>query len=68
VQQVGGSFGAAALTMALVRGSSSQGTAATAFNHAFWWAFGFTVLALIPAVLLPGRAAVRKSETALSRP
>jgi hypothetical protein len=29
---------------------------ATAFGHTFWWCTGFTVLALLPALLLSGRA------------
>jgi EmrB/QacA subfamily drug resistance transporter len=66
VQQVGGSFGAAVLAVALVRALSTPGATATAFNNAFWWALGFTVLALIPAALLPSRAA-RKSEATLCR-
>jgi hypothetical protein len=29
---------------------------AVAFRHTFWWCVGFTVLALVPALLLAGRA------------
>jgi EmrB/QacA subfamily drug resistance transporter len=31
---------------------------ATAFGNTFWWVFGLTALSLIPALLLPRRAAV----------
>jgi EmrB/QacA subfamily drug resistance transporter len=61
VQQVGGSFGAAALAVILTHqlGHVPATAVATsqAFTTAFWWAIGFGVLALIPAVLLPGALA-----------
>jgi EmrB/QacA subfamily drug resistance transporter len=57
IQQVGGSFGSAILALILASALASHyATAAArglAFNTAFWWAIGLTVLALIPAVLLP---------------
>jgi hypothetical protein len=28
---------------------------AVAFGHTFWWCVGFTALAVIPALLMPGR-------------
>ena len=46
MQQVGGSFGTAVLAMILSRQS---------YHAAFWWSVGFTALALLPAILLPGR-------------
>lgn len=49
-QQLGGSFGAAVLAVIL----QSEG-----YSNAFWWAIGFTVVAVIPALALP-RAAGRK--------
>jgi hypothetical protein len=60
VQQVGGSFGAAVLAVILATQLASHAvlTAAirvAAFDTAFWWAIGFTVLAVAPAVLLPTR-------------
>jgi EmrB/QacA subfamily drug resistance transporter len=60
VQQVGGSFGAAVLAVILAGQLASHAglTAAVrvaAFDTSFWWAIGFTVLALAPAVLLPTR-------------
>jgi len=51
-QQVGGSFGAAVLAVILQRQLAGAG-AATAFQHTFLWATGFTVVALVPALLLP---------------
>jgi hypothetical protein len=33
---------------------------ATAFGHTFWWSVGFTALAVIPALLMPGRPASDK--------
>jgi hypothetical protein len=61
VQQVGGSFGAAVLAVILTHqlGHTPATAAASslAFNTAFWWAIGFGVLALVPAVLLPSALA-----------
>ena len=53
MQQVGGAFGAAVLVVIL----SSQAGAhpATAFQATFWSTAGFAVLAILPALLLPGR-------------
>jgi EmrB/QacA subfamily drug resistance transporter len=60
VLQVGGSFGAAVLAVILAHQfSHGAGTAAAhamAFNTAFWWSIGFSVLALVPAFLLPNTA------------
>jgi EmrB/QacA subfamily drug resistance transporter len=63
VMQVGGSFGAAVLVAVIlggqVAGHAGAGTdgLALAFGHTFWWCVGFTVLALVPALLLAGRTA-----------
>jgi EmrB/QacA subfamily drug resistance transporter len=46
-QQVGGSFGTAVLAVILA--------ATHSFDHAFWWATGFTALAVAVSLLLPGR-------------
>ena len=67
-QQVGGSFGAAVLVVILARQASAQAAThasahaaartaglATAFAHTFWWCVGFTALAVLPALLMPGR-------------
>jgi EmrB/QacA subfamily drug resistance transporter len=71
VQQVGGSFGSAVLALILASAVASQHAATAAarglaFNTAFWWAIGFTVLALLPATLLP--AAERPEPGARSGP
>jgi EmrB/QacA subfamily drug resistance transporter len=57
-QQVGASFGTAVLAVILQHQLTAHATAgpsglATAFGHTFWWAVGFTALALVPALLLP---------------
>jgi EmrB/QacA subfamily drug resistance transporter len=67
VQQVGGSIGAAALALILAAQLPSShlitvANRAVAFNTAFWWAIGFTLLALLPALFLPSFSAkVRRS-------
>jgi EmrB/QacA subfamily drug resistance transporter len=48
--QVGGSFGTAVLAVILATGASGT---ASAFHVAFGWSVGLTVLALIPALLMP---------------
>ena len=63
VQQVGGSFGAAVLVVILSRQAAAHAAAhaaglAVAFGHTFWWCVGFTALAVIPALLMPGRPPV----------
>ena len=50
MQQVGGSFGTAVLAVILA-GHSFQAT--------FWWSVAFTALAVLPAAMLPRRAAAR---------
>jgi EmrB/QacA subfamily drug resistance transporter len=60
VQQVGGSFGAAVLAVILASQLASHSILTAtfrvaAFDTSFWWAIGFTVLALAPAALLPTR-------------
>jgi EmrB/QacA subfamily drug resistance transporter len=59
VQQVGASLGTATLAVILQHQASSHAAdgpagLATAFGHTFWWAVGFTALALVPALFLPG--------------
>jgi EmrB/QacA subfamily drug resistance transporter len=62
VQFVGGSFGAAVLVaLILDRQAAAHAAAgaaglATAYANTFWWCTGFTALALVPALLLSGRA------------
>jgi MFS family permease len=48
MQQVGGSFGTAVLAVILVGHS---------FHATFWWSVAFTALAVLPALMLPRRAA-----------
>src|ERR687896_676585 len=73
-QQVGGSFGTAVLAVILQHQAASHagtGSAglATAFGHTFWWAVGFTALALVSAMLLPGtRQDQASATTAASAP
>ena len=51
-QQVGASFGVA--IVAVVLQSLLANGAVGAFHAAFWWAFGITVVAFVPALALPG--------------
>jgi EmrB/QacA subfamily drug resistance transporter len=55
-QQLGGSFGTAVLAV-ILESAAKGGPLATAFDHAFWWAAGFTVVAIVLAAALPGRPA-----------
>lgn len=48
-QQLGGSFGVAVLAVILHRSG--------AFDQAFWWATGFTAIAVVLSLILPGRPA-----------
>ena len=63
MQQVGGAFGAAVLVAAILDREIAAHAAAgavglaTAFGDTFWWCTGFTVLALLPALLMSGRPA-----------
>jgi EmrB/QacA subfamily drug resistance transporter len=68
VQQLGGSFGAAVLAVILAHQLTAHAAVtaaarATAFDTAFWWSIGFTVLALLPAFLLP-RISAKKANPA----
>jgi EmrB/QacA subfamily drug resistance transporter len=54
MQQVGGAFGAAVLVVILAQQAATE-PIALAYSHTFWWCAGFTLLALLPAMLLPGR-------------
>ncbi len=54
-QQIGGSFGTAVLAVILERAVTSHGgDVAGAFNVAFWWAVGFSGLAAVISLWLPG--------------
>jgi EmrB/QacA subfamily drug resistance transporter len=55
---IGGAFGSAILATIVQHQLSSSyvsniQTVASAYNVAFWWSIGFTVIAIIPALLLP---------------
>ena len=64
-QQVGGSFGVAVLAVILDAALRHPGphpaSAAIAFDQAFWWAAGFTAVALGLSLMLPGRPPRRES-------
>jgi EmrB/QacA subfamily drug resistance transporter len=57
-QQVGGSFGVALLAVildgALAQIATNHASASSAFNQAFWWSIGFTALAVVLSLVLPG--------------
>jgi len=54
-QQIGGSFGAAVLTVILVGAIAAHpATPADAFHRAFWWSVGFTAVAVLLSLWLPG--------------
>ncbi|MBO2447031.1 multidrug efflux MFS transporter [Actinomadura barringtoniae] len=59
LQQVGGSFGGAVIALVLERQLVGH-SAASAFQHAFWWTLGFTALAAVVALFLPS---ARDNET-----
>lgn len=59
-QTIGGAFGSAILAtilanQLLIRNVSNTVTVSNAYNVAFWWSIAFTVVAIIPALLLPKR-------------
>ncbi len=53
-QQLGGAFATALVAVILDAGIAAD-DAAAAFDAAFWWSNGITVLAAVSALLLPGR-------------
>ncbi|MEU4238934.1 MDR family MFS transporter [Actinoplanes sp. NPDC026619] len=76
-QQVGGSFGIAALAVSLQRGAAGARDLAElgdAFGHAFWWSAGASALMLVPVLLFrraqqnaPARTAPGHSEMSLDQ-
>lgn len=54
LHRIGGSVGTAALAMVLQHQLTAQ-SPAPAFGTSFWWAFGISVLTVVPALFLPGR-------------
>ena len=54
VQQVGGSFGTAVLAVILSGAvTAHHGNLVTGFDQAFWWATGFSALAVLLSLWLP---------------
>jgi len=56
-QQIGGSVGVAVLAVILTATAISSGSLVTGFQVAFWCAVGLTVLAILVALVLPGKKA-----------
>lgn len=54
-QQVGSSFGVAVGAVVLQSAVAGGHTLTQAFGQAFWWTTGFTVLAVLASLFLPGR-------------
>ena len=55
VQRVGGSIGTAVLAVVLgtaLTGATGPAATSAAFASAYWWAFGLSVVAVIPALIL----------------
>ncbi|TDD69181.1 DHA2 family efflux MFS transporter permease subunit, partial [Actinomadura darangshiensis] len=61
-QQVGGSFGTAVLAV-LLQNAITDGDPVPAFHQAFWWATGFSALAIVIALALPARPPVESPTT-----
>jgi EmrB/QacA subfamily drug resistance transporter len=56
-QQVGGSFGTAVLAVILASAATTHaGNLASAFEVAFWWSVGFSAVAVLLSLWLPGRS------------
>jgi EmrB/QacA subfamily drug resistance transporter len=57
-QQIGGSFGTAVLAVILASAAAThRGDLAGAFDVAFWWSVGFSALAVLLSLWLPGKPA-----------
>ena len=69
-QQIGGSFGTAVLAVILEEAVSAHpGHLAAAFDVAFWWSVGFSVVAVALSLWLPGRPRDRQdAEPAAATP
>jgi hypothetical protein len=64
-QQIGGSAGVAVLAVILTTSTTGTGSRAAAFDVTFWWTIGFTTLAVLLSLLLPGRRAAAEPAGAL---
>ncbi len=68
-QQVGGSFGVALLAVILdgaLAHTTGGAVSSTAFDQAFWWATGFTGLAMLLCLALPGQPRVTTGKPAVA--
>jgi EmrB/QacA subfamily drug resistance transporter len=64
VQQIGGSFGTAVLAVILTASiAAHHGALGTGFHIAFWWAAGFSALAMLLSLWLPGSPRTAKTPT-----
>jgi MFS family permease len=64
VQQIGGSFGTAVLAVILTASiAAHHGALGTGFHIAFWWAAGFSALAMLLSFWLPGSPRSAKTPT-----
>lgn len=60
-QQIGASFGTAVVAVILQRETASHaGRLLPAFGATFWWTLAFSAVAVVPALLLPGRLSTGK--------
>jgi EmrB/QacA subfamily drug resistance transporter len=66
-QQIGGSFGTAVLAVILENGvAAHHGALASAFHVAFWWSAGFSVVAVLLSLSLPGGRRAPKARPAVA--
>ena len=56
-QQIGGSLGVALLAVILATAATAAADLASGFDIAFWWTVGFSALAVVVSLVLPGRHA-----------
>jgi EmrB/QacA subfamily drug resistance transporter len=54
-QQVGGSFGVAVAAVVLQSAATGSHSLSHGFDQAFWWTIGFTLVAAVASIFLPGR-------------
>jgi hypothetical protein len=57
IPEAGGSLAGAAR----VQSAQAMELLARAFGHSFWWALAMGAVALVPAVMVPGRRRTRKA-------
>ena len=68
-QQIGGSFGTAVLAVILSSAvAAHHGNLAAGFDIAFWWATGFSALAVLLSLWLPGSPLSRPQAPASTPP